>query len=134
MATTILRKARLLMLGAAGLLGIFVMHPVVASASASAPVRASGPTCDGLAATIVGTAGADVLHGTSGPDVIVGLRNEAPTGNPAVRALSRQGRRLADRAAWQATELLSRARASIQERLGERSGEDEAWDSDPSWN
>ena len=31
------------------------------------------PTCNGLPATIVGTAGDDVIHGTNGPDVIVGL-------------------------------------------------------------
>ena len=38
--------------------------------------RASGasqpPTCDGLAVTITGTSGADVLSGTPGPDVIAG--------------------------------------------------------------
>ncbi len=33
----------------------------------------SGPTCNGLAATIVGTEGDDVLLGTNGDDVIVGL-------------------------------------------------------------
>ena len=33
----------------------------------------AGPTCDGRAGTIVGTAGNDRLSGTSSPDVIVGL-------------------------------------------------------------
>ncbi len=33
----------------------------------------AGPTCNGLAATIVGTSGNDVLAGTAGDDVIVGL-------------------------------------------------------------
>lgn len=33
----------------------------------------SGPTCNGVAATIVGTEGPDSLYGTDGPDVIVGL-------------------------------------------------------------
>ncbi|MGI9606409.1 MAG: calcium-binding protein [Acidimicrobiales bacterium] len=36
-------------------------------------VGAQGPTCNGLAATVVGTEGNDVLLGTEGPDVMVGL-------------------------------------------------------------
>ena len=36
-------------------------------------VAASGPTCGGFEATIVGTEGRDVLRGTPGRDVIVGL-------------------------------------------------------------
>ncbi|MGI9606062.1 MAG: CAP domain-containing protein [Acidimicrobiales bacterium] len=36
-------------------------------------VGASSHTCNGLSATIVGTPGDDVLHGTDGVDVIVGL-------------------------------------------------------------
>ncbi len=38
-----------------------------------APASAQGATCNGLAATITGTEGNDVLLGTDGPDVIVGL-------------------------------------------------------------
>jgi serralysin len=34
---------------------------------------AVGPTCQGVAATKVGTAAADTIYGTAGPDVIVGL-------------------------------------------------------------
>lgn len=37
------------------------------------PPPASGPTCNGKAATIVGTAGDDILVGTDGVDVIVGF-------------------------------------------------------------
>lgn len=37
------------------------------------PSPATGPSCGGVAATIVGTAAADTIEGTSGPDVIVGL-------------------------------------------------------------
>ncbi|HEV2790278.1 MAG TPA: hypothetical protein VGV69_03150, partial [Solirubrobacterales bacterium] len=41
---------------------------------ATASTRVIGPpTCRGVAATIVGTGGNDVLVGTGGPDVIVGL-------------------------------------------------------------
>ena len=36
------------------------------------PVAAAPPTCDGRAATRIGTNGNDILNGTSGPDVIVG--------------------------------------------------------------
>ncbi len=48
---------------------------VVAPAAvlAPAPATAATPTCQGYAATIVGTAGDDVLRGTPGDDVIVGL-------------------------------------------------------------
>ena len=42
--------------------------------STSSPV--DGPTCLGRVATIVGTAGDDVLDGTSGRDVIVGLAGD----------------------------------------------------------
>jgi Ca2+-binding RTX toxin-like protein len=45
-------------------------------ATAKKPV----PTCDGLAATIVGTNGDDVLTGTPGPDVIVGLKGDDTIG------------------------------------------------------
>lgn len=48
----------------------------VAAASTAPETGATpttAPTCRGFTATIVGTAGADVLVGTAGPDVIVGL-------------------------------------------------------------
>jgi Ca2+-binding RTX toxin-like protein len=50
------------------LVAVAALMPL-ASASAKKPV----PTCDGLAATAVGTKGDDVLVGTDGNDVIVGL-------------------------------------------------------------
>src|SRR5688500_2932857 len=37
------------------------------------PAEAAPATCDGLAATVVGTHGDDILVGTEGPDVIAGL-------------------------------------------------------------
>jgi Ca2+-binding RTX toxin-like protein len=39
-------------------------------------VAPAGPTCDGLAATIIGTPGDDDINGTPGNDVIVGLGGE----------------------------------------------------------
>jgi Ca2+-binding RTX toxin-like protein len=39
----------------------------------AAPVEATGPTCGGRAATIVGSLSADVIQGTAHADVIVGL-------------------------------------------------------------
>jgi uncharacterized repeat protein (TIGR01451 family) len=48
--------------------------PVASNNSASVATRVlPAPTCRGVAATVVGTPGADVLSGTSGPDVIVAL-------------------------------------------------------------
>jgi Ca2+-binding RTX toxin-like protein len=44
--------------------------PVIAMVS---PADAAPPTCDGSAATVVGTDGDDTLVGTAGPDVIAGL-------------------------------------------------------------
>lgn len=43
--------------------------------------RSTRPTCNGIAATIIGTDGPDVLVGTDGPDVIVaGLGNDSISG------------------------------------------------------
>lgn len=48
--------------------------PVSSNNKATATTRVLGaPTCHGVTATVVGTAGNDVLVGTPGPDVIVGL-------------------------------------------------------------
>lgn len=48
--------------------------PVSSNNKATATTRVLGaPTCRGVTATVVGTAGSDVLVGTTGPDVIVGL-------------------------------------------------------------
>jgi uncharacterized repeat protein (TIGR01451 family) len=48
--------------------------PVSSNNKATATTRVLGTlTCRGVAATVVGTAGSDVLVGTPGPDVIVGL-------------------------------------------------------------
>jgi Ca2+-binding RTX toxin-like protein len=51
--------------------GVIVLLSLLVVPGSSA--QASTPTCFGLAATIVGTAGADNLVGTTGDDVIVGL-------------------------------------------------------------
>jgi len=48
--------------------------PVKANDKATASTRVLGaPTCRGVAATVTGTGGDDLLLGTTGPDVIVGL-------------------------------------------------------------
>src|SRR5712692_7987809 len=54
-----------------GLVAVTVLL-MVASPYRSIHAAPGTPTCGGLAATIVGTPGNDVLVGTSGPDVIVG--------------------------------------------------------------
>src|SRR2546423_11480214 len=59
------RHAGKLLAGAA-----LVISPLVVW---SQPASAQIPTCLGLPATIVGTAGNDVLNGTPGNDVIIGL-------------------------------------------------------------
>jgi len=62
--------------------------PVNANNKATASTRVLGaPTCRGVAASVVGTAGDDVLLGTPGPDVIVALG-----GNDSI--VSRAGRDL----------------------------------------
>jgi uncharacterized repeat protein (TIGR01451 family) len=60
--------------------------PVAANNKATATTTVlAAPTCRGVAATIVGSAGDDVLTGTGGPDVIVALG-----GNDTIRALAGQ--------------------------------------------
>lgn len=54
-------------------LGVALPLLLAAATLTAAPAQASTPTCDGHAATIVGTDKADRIRGTSGPDVIVGL-------------------------------------------------------------
>lgn len=55
------------------LLSMLVLVAVALMPLASASAKKPVPTCDGLAATIVGTNADDVLPGTAGNDVIVGL-------------------------------------------------------------
>jgi len=47
--------------------------PLATLPALGSPAAAAAPTCFGLTATIVGTAGDDVINGTAGADVIVGL-------------------------------------------------------------
>ncbi len=70
MGTSFARYRRLVarLLFAATLIVGYAMRMPVGQAG-----TASTPTCDGHAATIVGTPGNDVIHGTPGDDVIVGL-------------------------------------------------------------
>ena len=56
------------LIGAAGLLLLGTLYTTAPTASAQAQ-----PTCQGRAATIVGTPGPDTIRGTRGRDVIVGL-------------------------------------------------------------
>ena len=60
----------------------FAFALLIAGSLALIPASAAtvGPTCGGRAATIVGTAGDDVIEGTAGPDVIV-----AKGGNDIIR-------------------------------------------------
>ena len=50
-----------------------VVAMIGATLSLSLPAASQAFTCNGLAATIVGTEGRDYIEGTSGPDVIVAL-------------------------------------------------------------
>ena len=51
-------------------LPVTLMSLGLTAAVTTAPANADAPTCLGQPATIVGTAGNDVLRGTDGPDVI----------------------------------------------------------------
>jgi Ca2+-binding RTX toxin-like protein len=51
----------------------FALVTVLATVVPAVAARAATVTCDGVRATIVGTSGSDVIHGTSGRDVIAGL-------------------------------------------------------------
>lgn len=63
--------------------GVVAVSILVAAALATVPAGAQDPTmCDGRVATIVGTAGNDIVVGTEGNDVIVG-----GDGNDVIRAL-----------------------------------------------
>jgi len=57
--------------GAAMVRWVLIIGMVAAFIVAVPAVSGAAPSCDGLAATIVGTSGADTLIGTSGVDVIV---------------------------------------------------------------
>ena len=66
-------------LSAAAVLAAFLAHdtaPVSTAVSSPASAADAPPTCRGVPATIVGTAGADRLVGASGPGVIAALAGE----------------------------------------------------------
>ena len=63
----------------AAVVGLMVVSTIggPSDAAAGATIPGSGAVkCDGLAVTITGTDGADVIDGTSGDDVIAGLGGE----------------------------------------------------------
>lgn len=77
-------RGRAMVAAVVALLGIAVLAAlfgVAADEEPGAELAAAGPTCEGLAATIVGTDRNDDLEGTSGPDVIV-----AKGGNDVIRS------------------------------------------------
>ena len=59
---------------------LIVAIPLIGSLGVGTAVfsamNAAAPSCDGLAATVVGTSGDDVLNGTAGRDVVVALDGE----------------------------------------------------------
>ena len=94
----------------------------VAALAVVPPSSASGqPTCRGLAATIIGTSGADTLRGTPGADVIVGrggndrllglAGDDVMCGGPGADALV--GGEGNDRLFGQGDELVQRGRQTV---------------------
>ena len=57
-----------------GLIATVLVFGLISALTASSVAAQSAVFCDGLPATIVGTAGADTIDGTPGPDVIAGLQ------------------------------------------------------------
>jgi hypothetical protein len=60
----------------------------------------------------------EVLHGP--------VRSQAPA-NPALRAVSDQASRIADRATVASLDAIRKARGAIQQRLGDEGFDDAAW-------
>ena len=71
--TRTLSRNRQARLAAVLILGVLYVMIRMGAGTPNAHAATQGPTCHGLPATIVGTAGADHLWGTPGRDVIVGL-------------------------------------------------------------
>jgi len=79
--------------------------------------------------------GAGVLTGLSiarkmhedDPEVLHGPSKQGASANPALRLVSGQAQRLADRASVASLDAISRARGAIRQRLGEDSYDDAAW-------
>ena len=52
---------------------LFVMAIALGTWLAAGALSAAAPMCMGKRATVVGSSGFDLINGTNGPDVIVGL-------------------------------------------------------------
>ena len=59
-------------------IALFGAAVTLALPTAAQATEAAAVTCNGLAATMTGTAGDDILFGTNGADVIVGLAGRRP--------------------------------------------------------